>query len=100
MAVWIAKLERAYTAVLLRQGLRSVEGNRLYTGRANAGIGRIYIRYDDGKVLEPQIGAPAVCRVGAPGAFELRELDLLIAELHRQHIHRVVRQGEQGVQRR
>ena len=108
MAVQIAELEGAHATGLLRQGFWTSEGNRPHASRANPCIGRVHIRYDNGEVLEPEIGAAAVRRVGAPWAFELGELDPLIAELHRQHVHcfrgrfrrRLRRQAEQGDQRR
>jgi hypothetical protein len=44
-------------------------------------------------MLEPEIGALAIRWVADRGR-ELCELDLLIAELHRQHIHWPGRQAE------
>ena len=69
MAVRIAKLEGTHAAVLLRQGLWAAEGNRRHASRAKAGIGSVHVRYDNGEMLEPEIGAPAACRVWGPWAL-------------------------------
>jgi hypothetical protein len=49
-------------------------------------------------MLEPEIGALAICGVWPAEAFELHELYVLIAELHRQHFHWPGWQAQQGIQ--
>ena len=99
VTVGIAKLESAHTAISFWQGLGAVERDGLHASRADAGVSSVHVRYNDCEMLEPEIGALAIRGVWPTGARELRELDLLITELHRQHIHWPGRQAEQSIQK-
>jgi len=65
VTVRVAELERAHAAVHRRQALRSAVADRVPSGAAaQVAVGGVHIVHHDGQVLEPQVVAAAVHRVG------------------------------------
>ena len=81
VAIGVAELERPHRAIRRRQQFGTCLADATPTGsRGHMGIGGVHVADHDRQMLEPQIVAPAIGRIGPARRVELHKGDFLPAQ--------------------